>query len=71
VGIAMWVFYHEQLPFKGEDDLQRDISAKNHELSFALDCPAMVVEAIQKMTRKEWQERISIDQALQILQKSE
>lgn len=29
------------------------------------------MEAIKKMTRKDWKERISIDQALHILQKSE
>ena len=29
VGIAMWVFFHERMPFKGEDDLERDITAKN------------------------------------------
>ena len=63
----MWVFFHEELPFKGEDDLQRDISAKNIELCFSEDCPTVVVDAIKKMTRKDWKDRISIGQALDIL----
>lgn len=71
VGIAMWVYFHEGMPFKGEDDLERDINAKNVQLQFGENCPSVLVEVIKKMTRKDWKERISIDQALHILQKSE
>jgi calcium/calmodulin-dependent protein kinase kinase 2 len=67
VGIAMWTFFHEQLPFPGEDDLERDINSKNMELAFSSECPAVVVEAIKKMTRKDWKDRITIDQALSLL----
>jgi BioD-like phosphotransacetylase family protein len=55
------------LPFPGEDDLERDINSKNMELAFSLECPAVVVEAIKKMTRKDWKDRITIDQALSLL----
>ncbi len=71
VGIAMWTFLHEKMPFPGEDDLERDISAKNLQLVFDESCPKVLVQAIQKMTRKEWKERISIDQVLDILKKNE
>lgn len=37
------------------------------ELTFSEDCPPVLKDAIQKMTRKDWRERITIDQALSIL----
>lgn len=39
------------------------------ELTFSEECPAVVVEAINKMTRKDWKDRITIDQALSLLEK--
>jgi hypothetical protein len=66
----MYVFFHENLPFFGEDELEMDIKAKNDPLEFAEDCPAVLREAIEKMTRKEWKERISVDQAIDILRHS-
>lgn len=44
-----------------------DCKAKNEELSFDEDCPAVLKDVISKMTRKDWKERINIDQAIDIL----
>ena len=44
-----------------------DCKAKNEELPFDEDCPAVLKDVISKMTRKDWKERISIDQAIDIL----
>jgi hypothetical protein len=56
------------MPFPGESEFERDANALNLELPFDLDCPPIVAETIQKMARKDWKERITIDQALQLLQ---
>lgn len=63
----MYVFFHENLPFFGEDELEMDIKSKNDPLEFAEDCPDVLKDAIEKMTRKDWKKRISIDQAIDIL----
>jgi len=52
------------MPFYGEDDLDMDIKAKNIPLVFDEQCPSVLVEVIQKMTRKDWRERITINQTL-------
>ena len=41
------------------------------ELQFDSDCPPVIVDAINKMTRKEWKDRITIEQALVLLGQSE
>lgn len=47
-----------------------DIKSKNDPLEFTEDFPAVLREAIEKMTRKEWKERITIGQAIDILRHS-
>ena len=71
VGIAMWLFYHEKMPFPGDNEFERDANAKNIELEFDPDCPKVIAETVRKMIRKEWKERITIDQVLHLLQQQE
>lgn len=70
VGLSMFVFFHQILPFFGEDELQMDIKAKNDPLPYAEDCPEVLKNVIDKMTRKDWRQRINIDQAIDILRHS-
>lgn len=42
------------MPFYGEEELDMDIKAKNTALTFDETCPSDLVEAISKMTRKNW-----------------
>ena len=67
VGLCIYLFYYETLPFYGEDDFDMDVKAKNVELPFSEDCPHALRSAVEKMCRKDWKERVTIDQAIDIL----
>jgi hypothetical protein len=41
-----------------------DLKTNESELTFDESCPTVLVEVISKMTRKDWRQRINIDQAL-------
>ena len=69
IGMCMYTFYYEKLPFYGEDELEMDCKSKNDPLVFDEQCPKLLIEVITKMCKKEWKERIGIAEALELLKK--
>lgn len=70
-GICLYTLYYEKLPFMGEMEFQIDTKALNQELKFdENDCPKWFKEVVDLTTKKKWEERINIDQVIEILMNS-
>lgn len=67
LGISMYTYYHEFFPFLGDTDYVIEYRAENEELKFSPQCPAWLRNVLQKMTYKNWKDRITIEEVIKLL----